>query len=54
MKTNDQFLIEIFVLEYLEQFNCVQTTVKLACEQIGFDLSKDKIANKLSTHKSYV
>ena len=42
------------MLEYLEPFNCVQTTVIFACKQICSDSFKNKIINKLLTYKSYV
>ena len=44
----------IFVLEYFERFNSVQTIVILVYKQIISDLFKNKITYKLLTQKSYV
>ena len=41
------------MFEYLEQFNSVQKIVILVCEHISSGSSKNKIANKLLTYKSY-
>ena len=45
---------ELFVLEYLEPFNCVQTLVIHVCKQISSHTFKNKITNKLLTYKSYI
>ena len=42
------------MLEYLEEFKCVQTILILVCKQISSDLFKNKISYKLLTFKSYV
>ena len=44
----------MFVLEYLEPFNYVQSIVIIVCKQISSDSFKNKITNKLLTYKSYV
>ena len=46
--------MELFVLEYLEPFNYVQTIVISVCKQISFDSFKGDITYKLLTYKSYV
>ena len=46
--------MELFVFEYLEPLNCVQTVVILMCKQISLDSFKNKITYKLLTQKSYV
>ena len=48
------YQIELFVFEYLEPFNYVQTIVILVCKQISSDSFKNKITYKLFTYKSYV
>ena len=45
--------IELFMLEYTEPFNYLQTIVILVSKQIGSDSFKNKITYKLLTHKSY-
>ena len=54
MQTNDLYWIELFMLENLESFNCVQTIVKLVCKEINYDSFKNKITYKLCAYKSYV
>ena len=46
--------MELFLIEYLEPFNCVQTIVILVCKQISSVSFKNKIIYKLLTYKSYV
>ena len=46
--------IELFVLEYLETFYCVQTKVKLTSKQICSDSFQNKITDKLLTYKPYL
>ena len=47
-------LLELFVLEYLEPFNYVQTIVIFVRKEINSELFKNMISNKLMTYKSYV
>ena len=54
VETNKWYKIELFVLEFLEPFNYVQTIVKFVYKQISFNSLKNKTTFKLLTNKSYV
>ena len=43
MKTNDYFLIELLILEYLEPLNCVQIIVILCANKLGLTYVKMKL-----------
>ena len=38
---------KVFMLEYLEPFDCKQTVIILVCKQISSDSFKSKSTNKL-------
>ena len=47
-----KFVLEQFVLEYFELFNCVQTIKTLVRKQISSNSFKNNISYKLFTYKS--
>ena len=55
MQTNNKYQMELFVLKYLEPFNCVQTKLIFVCKQISYDSFKKILpTNYLLTNHIYV